>query len=206
MAKSRKEKNKKIYDELEVELRNNKENSYEEKIKSIDPKLNSNGETEIKETNTNINKKSEHKSTSPLTVIAKKVNSDKKETVKKNEIVVVKKEKKANKKKEKAEVVEEEYNEPISYTDKLSIEEILRAKLEKQQKIKADKKGFKKSPNDERYTPEMMQERIKSHEGVDIRKEVNLKHKDFKWAALAILIITLIAVIIIGVLLIFKVI
>ena len=52
----------------------------------------------------------------------------------------------------------------------------------------------------------MMQERIKQHEGVDVRKEVRLKHKDYKWLALAILIIALIAVIVIGALLIFKVI
>ena len=42
--------------------------------------------------------------------------------------------------------------------------------------------------------------------GVDVRKEVKLKHKDFRWVALAILIIALIAVIITGILLIFKVI
>ena len=43
MAKSRKQKNQKIYDELDVELKNNKEHDYEEKLKHIDPNLDSNG-------------------------------------------------------------------------------------------------------------------------------------------------------------------
>ena len=204
MAKSRREKNKKIYDELETEIKNNKEIGYEEKLKTIDPKLNAEGEVSVHEKEASVVKKSEPKNNSALTIIAKKINGDKEEI--KNNVVVVEKEKKSFKKKEKVEVVEEEINEPISYTDKLSIEEILRAKLEQQQKIKDDKKSSKKSPTDNKYTPSMMQERIKQHEGVDVRREVNLKHKDYKWAALAILVVALIAVIVIGLLLIFKVI
>lgn len=205
MAKSRKEKNKKIYDELDVELRNNKENNYENKLKIIDPNLNSGGEVNVVERNNAIVKRNEQKNASALTVIAKKVNGDKK--VKKNEITVIKKEKKSDKKSEDVEIIAEEaFNEPVSYTDKLSIEEILRAKLEQQQKIKNDKKNFKKSPNDEKYTPKMMQERIKQHVGVDVRKELKLKHKDYKWMALTILIIALITVLVLGVLLIFHVI
>ena len=68
------------------------------------------------------------------------------------------------------------------------------------------KKNVKRSPNDRNYTPSIMQERIKQHEGIDVRKEVNLKHKDYRWAALTILIIALILVVVIGILLIFKVI
>ena len=204
MARSRKEKNKKIYEDLENEAKNNKENNYEEKLRHIDPNLNSHGEATAREGNNNVVKKNESKNGSSLTVIAKKVNGEKKE--KKNELVVAKKEKKVFKKKESVEIVEEELNEPISYTDKLSIEEILRARLEQQQKIKDEKKNLKKSPNDKQYTPEIMQERIKAHEGIDVRKEVKLKHKDFRWLALTILIIALIAVIVVGALLIFKVI
>lgn len=205
MAKSRKDKNKKIYEDLEVELKNNKENTYEEKLKTIDPQLNSQGEVNARENNANIVKRNEPKNSSALTVIAKKVNGEKHNN-KKNELVVVKKEKKKNVKEVEEEFNEEDFDEPVSYTDKLSIEAILRAKLEQQQKLKDEKKNLKRSPNDGKYTPEMMQERIKQHEGVDVRKEVKLKHKDYKWVALAILVIALIAVIAIGALLIFKVI
>lgn len=204
MAKSRRQKNKRIYDELEEELKNNKEAGYEEKLKNIDPHLNAEGDADVQERHHDIVRKNEQKSASQLTVIAKKVNEGK--AGKKNELVVMKKEKKTAKKKEKAEVVEEEINEPISYTDKLSIEAILRTKLEQQQKLREEKKNLKKSPTDNNYTPSIMQERIKQHEGVDVRKEVKLKHKDYKWTALAILIVALIAVIVIGVLLIFKII
>ena len=206
MAKSRREKNKKIYEELDAEMRNNKEKDYEEKIKNIDPKLNVE-EVNVEENKSNIVKKSDVKNNSKLTVIAKEINNDKeKDNNKKRELVVVKKEKKAVKNKEKAEVVEEEFNEPISYTDKLSIEEILRAKLEQQQKMRMEKKNTKRSPNDTRYTPEMMQERIKQHIGVDVRKEVRLKHKDYTGVVLFILILVLIIVIALGITLIFKVI
>lgn len=204
MAKSRKQKNQKIYDELEVELRNSKENDYEEKLKHIDPNLGSDGEVSFDDKKSNIIKKNEPKNSNTLTVIAKKINGEKES--KKNELVVMKKEKKAAKKKEKVEIVEEEFNEPISYTDKLSIEEILRAKMEQQQKIRDDKKSLKKSPNDDNYTAPMMQERIKQHVGVDVRREVNLRHKDYKWAAQTILVVALVAVLVLGILLIFKVI
>jgi len=205
MARSRKEKNKKVYDELEKELKNNKGDNYEEKLKTIDPNLNAQGDNFIKESSFDVGKKSEHKSGSALTVIAKKVKSEKKET-KKDELVVVKKEKKAFKKKERAEVVEQEYNEPVSYTDKLSVEAILRAKIEQQQKIKEDKRNLKKSPNTANYTPSMMQERIKPHVGVDVRREVNIKTKNYTWLAITILINILVVVVIVGLLLIFKVI
>lgn len=205
MAKSRKQKNQKIYEELENELKNNKGDNYEEKLRTIDPHLDSKGEVELVEKKMNIVKRNEHKNNNSLTVISKKLNGDKAD--KNNSLVEVKKEKKAEKKKTEAEIIEEEiFNEPISYTDKLSIEELLRTKLENQQKIKDDKKGGKRSPNDDKYTPEMMQKRIKPHIGVDVRKEVKLSHKDNRWMALTVLIVALVLVIAIGVMLIFKVI
>ena len=200
MAKSRREKNKDLYDQLENEMKNNKENSYEEKLKNLDPNLNASGDVVLPKEEVVVNRKNEAKNTSSLTVIAKKVNGEK--INKKNEIVKVEK-----KHKKEEEIIDvEDLNEPVSFTDKLSVEEILRAKLEQQQKLKDDKKSFKKGPNDERYTSSMMQERIKQHEGVDVRKEVNLKHNDHRKLVLGILIVALIAVIVIGVLLIFKVI
>lgn len=200
MAKSRVEKNKKLYETLDEEMKNNKENAYEEKLKAIDPELESkNDESFSNETNLN-SKKVENKSVSQLNEIAKEINGEKK---KKDEIVVVKKE---VKKEEKVEEEEEPFVDPISFTDKLSVEEILRAKIEQQQKIKDSKKGLKKGPNDENYTPEMMQERILQHEGIDVRKELKMKRKSNKVLVLSLLFIALILVLIVGALLIFKVI
>ena len=201
MAKSRREKNKELYNQLENEMKNSKENSYEEKLKNIDPNLNADGEENLAKEKVVVNKKNDAKNSSALTVIAKKVNGEK--TLRKNELVKVE----PKTKKEVQKVIEEEdFKEPVSFTDKLSVEEILRAKLEQQQKLKANKKGVKKSPNDDSYTPSMMQQRIKQHEGVDVRKEVKLRHKDYRGLALTVLIVSLISVIIIGLLLIFKVI
>ena len=150
MAKSRVEKNKKLYEEIELE-------SFE-----IDD----------------------------ITVQEKKpvIKEEKKEVkeelipVKQQEIVPVKETKKlpiVEKKKVHAEPKEEDFvvEQPISYTSKLSIEEILRAKLEKQQQLKDSKKGYKKSPYTKSYTPQDMQKNINQKDGIDIRKEANLKIK-----------------------------
>ena len=202
MAKSRVEKNKKLYETLDEEMKNNKGNIYEEKLKAIDPYLDNDVEEKKYPVETIKNsKKNEVKSFSSLAVIAKTVNEKK---TKKNDLVPVKKK---NESKKMLEDKEEDYFEdPISFTDKLSVEQILRAKLEKQENLKNSKKNVKKSPNDETYTPEMMQERIKLHEGVNVRKEANVVTKDYKWLALGLLTVALIAVIGIGLMLIFKVI
>ena len=200
MAKSRVEKNKKLYETLDEEMKNSKENAYEEKLKAIDPELESKSEESFSnETNLN-SKKTENKNTNQLNEIAKEINGGKK---KKDEIVVVKKEETKVKKEEDE---EEPFVDPISFTDKLSVEEILRAKIEQQQKIKDSKKGVKKGPNDENYTPEMMQERILQHEGIDVRKELKMKRKSNKVLVLSLLFIALILVLVVGALLIFKVI
>ncbi len=203
MAKSRMEKNKKLYDDLDNEMKNNKGDLYEEKLKAIDPNIDNDdiGMENTPVSGGNLVKKNETKNASALTVIAKEVNGEK---AKKNEVVPVK-----NKKEEKKQIEEnfEDYFEnPISYTDKLSVEEILRAKLEQQEKLRSDKRGMKKGPNDETYTPEMMQKRIKQHEGVNVRKEAKIVTKDYRWVALMLLVISLISVLVIGALLIFKVI
>lgn len=200
MAKSRVEKNKKLYETLDEEMKNSKENAYEEKLKAIDPELESKSEESFSnETNLN-SKKTENKNTNQLNEIAKEINGGKK---KKDEIVVVKKEETKVKKEEDE---EEPFVDPISFTDKLSVEEILRAKIEQQQKIKDSKKGVKKGPNRENYTPEMMQERILQHEGIDVRKELKMKRKSNKVLVLSLLFIALILVLVVGALLIFKVI
>ncbi len=199
MAKSRVEKNKKLYDDLDTEMKNNKEQSYEEKLKAIDPKL---GEISEKQTSVSEkgNKKGEEKKKGALVAIAKEVSGKER---KKHELVKVKEEKR---KKNELVVDERLFEKPIAFTDKLSVEEILRAKIEQQERLKQNKKLLKKSPNDSSYTPEMMQERIRQHEGVDVRKETKIKTKNFKSLVLGLLFVALIAVIIVGILLIFKII
>lgn len=200
MAKSRVEKNKKLYEDLDNEMKNNVGNSYEEKLKIIDPSLDDSGEEVVTHVvEDKVSKKNDVKSNGVLEAIAKEING---KSIKKNEIVVVK----PKKKEKEIEMKEDFFEDPISFTDKLSVEEILRAKLEQQQKIKDSKKGLKKGPNDASYTPEMMQERINQHEGIDVRKEVNIKPKNHKRIAISLLLLALIAVIVIGFLLVFKVI
>lgn len=201
MAKSRVEKNKDLYNALEEEMKNNKGDIYEERLKAIDPNLDKEMEVSRNEERQEVStKKNDTKNTSALTVIAKEINGKKE---KKHEIIKVK-----EKKEKKVQIEEDDsyFQDPISFTDKLSVEEILRVKLEQQEKIRKEKKNQKRSPFDETYTPEMMQERIKQHEGVDVRKETKIVTKDYRWLAMTLLIIALIAVILIGALLIFKVI
>lgn len=201
MAKSRIEKNKKLYEDLDKEMKNSKENIYEEKLSKLDPSL---MDDSFEEGNTKKenNKKTDSKKDNVLDEISKEVNTDKK--IKKDEIVVVKEKKKSK----KEEVIEDEniFTGAVSFTDKLSVEEILRAKIEKQEQIKNSKKAGKKAPTDKNYTSSMMQERIKQHEGVDVRKETNIKTRDFRWLALTLLFIALISVLVVGVLLVFKII
>lgn len=200
MTKTRKEKNKKLYQQLDEEMRNNQENVYEEKLKSIDPALNDYESARSRIVEEKSSRKTENKNNSALTIIAKKVNGA---SNKKGKLVKVEKEVKEPR---KDDAVEEFYEEPVSYTDKLSVEAILRAKMEQQQKIKDEKKLVKRGPNDSSYTPEIMQARIRQHEGIDVRREVRLQNKSYRWTAMAILVIVLVAVIVVGSLLIFKVI
>ena len=102
--------------------------------------------------------------------------------------------------KKKVEVIKEEFvvAQPISYTNKLSIEEILRAKLEKQQKLKDSKKIYKKAPYTSSYTPEDMQRNINQRDGIDIRKEANIRVKKNNNGPIAVLVILLILVILAG--------
>ena len=180
MAKSRVEKNKALYDELELEsfeLEDVTSNVKNDNIVIEEPKIEK----------TKIIKKQEF-----LPVVKKE---------KKNEVAVVQ-----NKKKK--EVIEEDFivEQPISYTDKLSVEEILRAKLEKQQQLKNEKKVYKKSPVTSTYTPEMMQKNINQKEGVDIRKEANIRVRNNNNLKIAICVFLLIAIIAAGVVIAFYVI
>ena len=164
MAKSRVEKNKALYEELELD-------SFElddiTETKKIEP---------IKEEKIVEEVKVEEKKKKTLPAIKKK-----------NEVAVVK----------EKEDFEEDFvvEQPISYTSKLSVEEILRAKLEKQQQLKDSKKVAKKSPITNSYTPEMMQKNISQNEGVDIRKEANIRVKKNNNKAIALLVFMLLVVI-----------
>ena len=72
--------------------------------------------------------------------------------------------------------------------------------------MKSAKKGVKKSPVTETYTAEMIQERIKQHEGIDVRKEVRLRSGNYSSMVMFLLVFSLLVVIALGVLIIFKVI
>lgn len=172
MAKSRVEKNKSLYEELELE-------SFELEDITSEPK------------------KVEVKKAEPKVEVTKKQEIVPVKEEKKNEVALVKEKKKAK----VEEVFEEEFvvEQPISYTDKLSVEEILRAKLEKQQQLKDSKKGYKKTPNTKTYTPEMMQKNINVKEGVDIRKEANIRVKKNNNGSIAFLVFLLILVIAAGI-------
>ena len=179
MAKSRVEKNKALYDELELEpfeLEDITSGTKNDEIIVEEPKI----EKPKVEKTTKASKKQE------LVPVIKHE--------KKHEVALVKEEKKVA-------IEEDEFvvEQPISYTDKLSVEEILRAKLEKQQKLKNDKKVYKKSPVTESYTPEMMQKNINQKEGIDIRKEANIKVKNNNDLIVGLLVFLLIIVIVLGV-------
>lgn len=96
---------------------------------------------------------------------------------------------------------EEEYvvEQPVSYNDMLIAEELLRIKLEKQKELKDSKRNLKRTPITETYTSEMMQKNIKQNEGVDVRKELNIKVKRASHGVVIALSILLVAVIAIGV-------
>ena len=199
MAKTRKEKNKQLYDDLAKEMNNIPGNTYEEKLKSLDPSLNSDDGENFGANHARKNKKIETNNNNILGDIAKEINGKKE---KKHELVRVEEETKELENKEDDEL----FTDPISFTDKLSVEEILRAKIEKQQKLKSAKKGVKKSPVTETYTAEMIQERIKQHEGIDVRKEVRLRSGNYSSMVMFLLVFSLLVVIALGVLIIFKVI
>lgn len=170
MAKSRVEKNKTLYEELELE-------PFELEDIASEPKK------------TDTKKAEETQTSKKQEIVPVKE--------KKNEVAVVKEKKKIK----VEEVFEEEFvvEQPISYTNKLSVEEILRAKLEQQQQLKDSKKGYKKSPNTKTYTPEMMQKNINVKEGVDIRKEANIRVKKNRNGSIAFLVFLLIVVIAAGI-------
>lgn len=178
MAKSRVEKNKALYEELELESFELEDISEIKKEQPVEEK------EEVEETIIEEAKQE--------VVVVKE---------KKNEIAVVKE------KPKKKETIEEDFvvEQPISYTSKLSVEEILRAKLEKQQQLKDSKKGYKKSPFTESYTPEMMQKSINQQEGIDIRKEANIKVKKSNNVTVSLLVFLLFAIIAAGIIIAFVI-
>ena len=193
MAKSRVEKNKKLYDQLEVQ---------EFEIDDISESKTTN-KKEIVENFFDLEDISVEKKEVVKEEVKKEV---KMEPVvsKKQELVPVKKPKKnevAIRKSKKVEIVNDDdfvIEQPISYTDKLSVEEILRARLEKQQELKDRKKGYKKTPHTPNYTPEMMQKNIKQHKGIDIRKEANIKVRRENSGFTMVLLIFLLMTVAIG--------
>lgn len=95
----------------------------------------------------------------------------------------------------------EEYivEQPVGYNKMLIAEEVLRSKLEKQKELKDNKRGLKRSPVTDTYTAEAMQKNIKQNVGVDVRKELNIRIKKTNGRAIAILVILLIAIVAAGI-------
>ena len=166
MAKSRVEKNKSLYEELELETFELEDVSGMKKEEIVETK------------ETKVEKVEEKQLVVPV--------------AKKNPVTIV----------ENDEInIDEDFviEQPLSYTSKLSVEEILRAKLEKQQKLKDGKKGYKKTPYTSSYTPETMQKNISQDEGIDVRKEVNIHVKKNNNLAIIILVILLVLVVVAGI-------
>ena len=177
MAKSRVAKNKALYEELE-----------KEEFDLVDIVEENNITKEVVEEKVEV--KVDKKSTKKQAVVPV--------VTPKQQVIVVNK-----KAKPKVEVVEEVPSaQPVSYKDKLSVEELLRAKLEKQQQLKDSKRIYKRTPYTETYTPAVMQKNINQRDGINVRKEVNIRVRQGNKAIGALLTLLLIIVIVVGVLLI----
>lgn len=89
--------------------------------------------------------------------------------------------------------------QPLDYNKLLKAEEILRAKFERQKELRESRRGHKRSPVTDNYTAEMMQKNINQHTGVDVRKELNLKIKRSNGRAITSLVILLFVILALGV-------
>ena len=119
--------------------------------------------------------------------------------------VIVKDEPKAKTKKEKKKLPmvkgknDVNVEQPLSYNKLLKAEEILRAKFERQKELRDSRRGHKRSPVTDNYTAEMMQKNIKQSTGVDVRKELNIKIRKTNGRAITLLAILLMVIVAVGV-------
>ena len=89
--------------------------------------------------------------------------------------------------------------QPLSYNKLLKAEELLRAKFERQKELRDSRRGHKRSPVTDTYTAAMMQKNINQHTGVDVRKELNIKIRKTNGRAIALLAVLLLVIIAVGV-------
>ncbi|HHU59802.1 TPA: hypothetical protein GXZ34_02635 [bacterium] len=202
MATTRMEKFQEIHKRLKEEEKNQSSKSidYKKRLQALDPTFNDKKEEPLvteKEKEVIVEKQ-------PKQVEDKVVNKidegEKKDETDNNQLaeVVEKPVLKYQYSKEIFEGNEEISKNPASFTDKISVEELLRVRIEEQERLRANKKMTSRTPNTAEYTPQMMHERITPHEGVDIRKEVKLKKTSERNLVEKIILLILMMIIILG--------
>lgn len=202
MATTRMEKFQEIHKRLKEEEKNQSSKSidYKKRLQALDPTFNDKKEEPLvteKEKEVIVEKQ-------PKQVEDKVVNKidegEKKDETDNNQLaeVVEKPVLKYQYSKEIFEGNEEISKNPASFTDKISVEELLRVRIEEQERLRANKKMTSRTPSTAEYTPQMMHERITPHEGVDIRKEVKLKKTSERNLVEKIILMILMMIIILG--------
>ena len=202
MATTRMEKFQEIHKRLKEEEKNQSSKSidYKKRLQALDPTFNDKKEEPLvteKEKEVIVEKQ-------PKQVEDKVVNKidegEKKDETDNNQLaeVVEKPVLKYQYSKEIFEGNEEISKNPASFTDKISVEELLRVRIEEQERLRANKKMTSRTPSTAEYTPQMMHERITPHEGVDIRKEVKLKKTNERNLVEKIILLILMMIIILG--------
>ena len=202
MATTRMEKFQEIHKRLKEEEKNQSSKSidYKKRLQALDPTFNDKKEEPLvteKEKEVIVEKQ-------PKQVEDKVVNKidegEKKDETDNNQLVEVveKPVLKYQYSKEIFEGNEEISKNPASFTDKISVEELLRVRIEEQERLRANKKMTSRTPSTAEYTPQMMHERITPHEGVDIRKEVKLKKTNERNLVEKIILLILMMIIILG--------
>ena len=226
MGKSRVEKNKKLYDNLDskntakhgldldaFELEDLGDISDKEKDSLIiedlgdlsDAELNSFEVTDLGDLSDAEKDNFELEDLSDLEEVkVEPIKETPKQEVKEEKKALVKvEEKKKDKKEKKFAILKREENykveQPLSYNKLLKAEELLRAKFERQKELRDSRIAHKRSPITDNYTAEMMQKNINQYTGVDVRKELNIKIRKNNGRAIALLVVLLLAMIAVGV-------
>ena len=225
MGKSRVEKNKKLYDNLDsknttkhrldldaFELEDLGDISDKEKDSLIiedlgdlsDAELNSFEVTDLGDLSDAERNNFELEDLSDLEAKKTPVPETPKQEEKVEKKALVKVEEKKKDKKEKKFAIlkrEEDYKveQPLSYNKLLKAEELLRAKFERQKELRDSRIAHKRSPITDTYTAEMMQKNINQYTGVDVRKELNIKIRKNNGRAIALLVVLLLVMIAVGV-------
>lgn len=202
MATTRMEKFQEIHKRLKEEEKNQSSKSidYKKRLQALDPTFNDKKEEPLvteKEKEVIVEKQPKQVEDK---VVNKSDEGEKKDETDNNQLVEVveKPVLKYQYSKEIFEGNEEISKNPASFTDKISVEELLRVRIEKQERLRTNKKMTSRTPSTAEYTPQMMHQRITPHEGVDIRKEVKLKKTSERNLVEKIILLILMMIIILG--------